>query len=329
MERFYALVEQLDLAITELEGGTPSRARFALIMIDNSVELVLHSKCEHEVSMDRYRATFTEAKYDEKTWEKAVGQDFGEKVKFCRNLGLIDDELAQTIRISHSYRNELYHVGIRHDPIILPLAWEYFRTACALLPHLSFPMWKLEDPTSERVRRYVDTDGFLGVQPSDFQTVADRLLSARAALPVESKKLLSQFAVEVVDRVDHNLEFLVADNFEGWVEAKVLEEVQFHHYLWRDEGAPRLDPTAYTSLPEFENARNEIREEWTPRYHDSPVERWRRRARAIETSRSWHLALQRFQQLRAEMKYLEDVLNEAAAELDAAIQLEIDRRLGK
>lgn len=331
MDRLYALIEQLDLAIDQLVVGTPVAARFALILIDNATELVLHGACEHEVRLDRSRdrSPVLKPKYDVKARQDAEGQRFDRKVAFCRAIGMLSEREARSILIIHSYRNELYHTGIKYDPIILPLAWQYFEFAAGLIREMRVMAWHLVDAVSPRVLKYVPADAWAAWGDGFLEGIADSLVKARPGLSSSVAAQLSAFAAELVDEVDRDLEFLASDNFESWGKQKMLQHVQFQHYAFEGDGRSVLDLPTVRSVSELQARLDSIRENWTPRYRQSPTAGWRRRAASIARSNDIHQALERFQNLRRDMGWLASVLAGAAAELDAAIQHEIDHRLGK
>ena len=65
-----------------------------------------------------------------------LGHHVEEKTKFCRKVGIITQDEFVFIATGHKYRNELYHVGIRHDDMIYALAWQYHELACDLFVKL-------------------------------------------------------------------------------------------------------------------------------------------------------------------------------------------------
>jgi hypothetical protein len=329
VKRVYALIEQLDVALEQMRIGTPVTARFALILIDNVVELILHTSCEHEVLMDRSRERVLEPRYDERIRQSVIGQHFDVKAKFCRDLGMLSESAANSVLIMHSYRNELYHVGVRYDPIILALAHHYFGIATDLLPNMRVGFWQLVDTESERVRRYLPDSGPFGWQPDDLSEIGSRLRDGLTCLDKSVERILADFAIELVEDVERDLEFLTQDNFQDWNESQVLEHVQFYQYAFHDTIPPRIDRSTIRSVRELDARMEELKKSWVPRYRNSPVDRWRKRAGAIVDAANPDGALERFQHLRHEMQWLSQLVQEAARELDGAIQAEIDRRRGK
>ncbi|WP_190242075.1 hypothetical protein [Bradyrhizobium algeriense] len=45
MKFFSTIIEQLDMAVAEIAVDQPIHSRFALILIDNATELLIHRSC--------------------------------------------------------------------------------------------------------------------------------------------------------------------------------------------------------------------------------------------------------------------------------------------
>ena len=83
------------------------------------------------------------------------------------------------------------------------------------------------------------------------------------------------------------------------------------------------------SIEEFKRVRSEFRACWRQRYVVLPAEKWLERVEAIEREAEPCEAMILHQALRKDMEYLENGIINAASELDAWIQSEIDRARGK
>jgi hypothetical protein len=121
-----SVLEQLDLALEQLSKGDIHYARFGLMLTDNAVELVLHQLAQDKSKDLKLYAWKREEYTHQKALDKALGRNFDAKVKFARIEGGLSEEAAQTITIMHGYRNEVYHVGLKHESILPALAPFYF-----------------------------------------------------------------------------------------------------------------------------------------------------------------------------------------------------------
>src|SRR5437899_7421292 len=85
MQHILSYVEQLDLAAQQLKHvDDPAYGRFALILTDNLIELMLHKRCKDEMWMENLWVKIGKPKYTKKEREDVLGRYFAPKVKFVR-----------------------------------------------------------------------------------------------------------------------------------------------------------------------------------------------------------------------------------------------------
>ena len=82
-------------------------------------------------------------------------------------------------------------------------------------------------------------------------------------------------------------------------------------------------------IVELHRVRTALETTWRQRHMSVPLAKWRRRAEAIKKEQDPLKAMTLYHALRNDMAYLEGAIKNAASELDAWIQLEIDRARGK
>ena len=90
MIRFLAdNIDQFDLALDQLAVSDRDFDRFALMLVDNVVELTLHRFVQDRASENEMWGRIDKPKHDPKVIEKALGlgQDFDNKAKAARKLG--------------------------------------------------------------------------------------------------------------------------------------------------------------------------------------------------------------------------------------------------
>src|SRR6266498_4290873 len=80
---FYTCIDQLDLAAAQLHVGDPSHARFALILCDNALELMLHKQAEEAVQRNRLLHAMKGPQFNQQELSEALGRRFDKKVNFC------------------------------------------------------------------------------------------------------------------------------------------------------------------------------------------------------------------------------------------------------
>lgn len=95
MNQFFAdQIDQLDLAIDQLAVRERNFDRFALMLVDNVVELVLHQHAKDEVMMGRPLGSNEKPKPEWKTALAATGQSFDAKVRYARETAIISAATA-------------------------------------------------------------------------------------------------------------------------------------------------------------------------------------------------------------------------------------------
>jgi hypothetical protein len=89
MSQFFAdQIDQLDLAIDQLAVRDRNFDRFALMLIDNVIELVLHQHAKDKVTWGRAFEANHKPKLEWKTAVAATGQGFDAKVRYARETAL-------------------------------------------------------------------------------------------------------------------------------------------------------------------------------------------------------------------------------------------------
>jgi len=335
MRNIYPCIEQLDLAAIQLQQNHPSYSRFALILTDNIIELMLHKQCEVEFQNDQLWKLISpdKQKYSTKLKQKVLGQQFIEKLKFVRRLGKISDDEKHFILVCHKYRNELYHSGIKHDDIIYPLAWYYHDIVCDMFPKLKMSYgysWSSRDFITEAVKKHAGEKGIeiLNVEESLAKT-AESLKRHKPDISEPLPVFLSEAAIGRIGKVQKNLKFLVADNPQGYGEAEMIKHIQFYDFLETERERPDSPLSTCKDHKQFFQLVEKIKDKWQPKVGKNPISGWWQNAKDIATESNDTKGLLKFERLRANMMYFDGVVTEAAISLDGWIQEQIDIARGK
>ncbi len=98
MKRLASNIEQLVLALDHISQADANNARFALMLVDNVVEITLHhfAKHTHAAHKARHRYEDTDAALDPVLVD-AIGRYFEPKVKFARRSGLLSEDVAASV----------------------------------------------------------------------------------------------------------------------------------------------------------------------------------------------------------------------------------------
>ncbi len=316
-------IEQLDLAAEQLRTATTSSDRFALILTDNIVELMIHLQCQEEVRHSQ-RIFNSRPKYCSHKRKEVLGRYFAPKVNFCLQLGKLDSDEVNFILKAHHYRNVLYHAGIRHDQIMHELAWQYHQLACKLFGRLRLVSfgWSAQAKVSSLVTRYVEGgDEAYATVHGQLPKIANMLASAKPASTKVFAQELSAYLTHRVSELEGSLEFLAADNPNGMTEAEIIEHVQLYNHIYGDESV-YLDQVEKCKNPsDLDSLMYKVKQNWKAPISKSQLTRWKRQAMALTTESHTTKALTAFYKLDEEMSDFEGLIHDAAVTM--AVDLDI------
>lgn len=314
------VVEQLDRALAELSADHAINHRHALILVDNAVELLIHRYGVEAADAPPWRKV--QLSWQQKQW--ARGQNFDDKLKVMELLGVISADERGFASICHTYRNQLYHVGLGHEAIMQALARAYFRLACDLFTRLQprGMSYGRRDRESAIVKRIFGEKGMGGFDA--VRRIGPELAAACPHAP-ELHPTLSREADRLLDEMVEWLDFLVeGQRPHVTTKQKELREAQMwhdfgeaiaeHHEAREKAGLPRDNPRPcdVMTLP------------WKPRHATLPEQRWRQQIREIAKAPSDAGALQRYEAFRSKTAYLHSALRRSVAALEEEIDRQID-----
>lgn len=353
------IVEQLDRAASELHTDHPINDRWALILVDNATELLVHRQCAdlletHEFDAglyERYERTVSKLPSNEaerlefapriflvpKQLGKVRSRSFPDKLNVLRQIGDITEEQQRFIAIAHRYRNDLYHAGLAHDHIVRAICSCYFRVCCELFSemkqHGAFDLvTSNEDDYGDVFRRYLDDldEGvpMLGVDRRRLS--ADLLAALPQHLPNLPRALASSGRM-LVAKLNDNFDFVAHNNPQGLDAAQVLEIIQWQQDLATELGSTDHvgnEPSASDEI-RLRDAIERMARDWRQQFSAIPYDRWRQTLSRIEVASDPLVAMHQYQALRDDMQYLEDAIEPLVDALDQWVQQEIDLRRGK
>ncbi len=333
MRHFVPCVEQLDRAATELHESSPVSSRLALILTDNVVELMLHSKCREIFSRKgaSYLDQVSEGKYSRAAQHRVLGNHFDEKTKFLMSEAVITHQEFEFIRICHVFRGEAYHTGLTHDEIMFPLAWEYHELACRLLVSLklSSRTYALSETYSPRFQKYVSdilSGPTLWGFSVDEQDIADSLNAARPNLGDSLQFTLAENLTSKVVRIEELLYYLANGNPFGYRRQQCLNDCQRSEDMF--SSIPRDIEEGTEEYGHFIKARSaEMDARWKPRFSSVPTQSWQRRILRIQSANRYS-ALIGYEQLGGEIDYLLSAVESSAGALDDYVEQRIEEMRG-
>ena len=322
------VAEQLDRARREILVGGPLNGRIGLILIDNALELMCHQKATEILERDRAIQSLNQAQRND-----ARGQVFSRKVAVLRALGHIGDDQARAVTIFHRHRNQLYHAGLRNDPVVDHLARRYYALTIGLMApllgaarHLRWEADLLEDTARRLLPELAGASRYKA--QVDIADLAHRL---QADLPEPAQGFQLALRDHLLARVERSeSDFaIIATGRSGKDDPKdTLRRVQLEHdtlaelmRIRRDEekerrrrGLPEkpLDEAFLSmvrGMPILADLNSELLPIWRPKHAGMPFSSWRKQAASVATKKPLQ-ALDMFDRVLREIEALDEVMAE-------------------
>lgn len=322
-------IDQLDLALDQLAMRDRNFDRFAMMLIDNVVELALHKNAQDRAAEEDGWGRFRPPKCDPKLVAAALKQHFDDKVKLARATNIVTPEVAETIQYLHRFRNAVYHAGLKHEGILHSLAIFYFENACEVLEGYRplFWSWGSNDQIPYRATKYLARpEVHRGHEV--FRTAWARLREVARSMGDSLVADITADMVKTIESVNGQLEFLASDALPTRTRDQVVVDCQVWPFAVSDEGrqyavkngCAEQDGPGYVKWMEAN---------FTPAVRTDPVAAWEGRAASLKSESNKHLALKKYADFMSQTQELRAHIEEGAAELDAHIQLQIDISRGK
>ncbi|MEJ8811838.1 hypothetical protein WKW77_12225 [Variovorax ureilyticus] len=330
MNQFFAdQIDQLDLAIDQLAVRDRNFDRFALMLIDNVVELVLHQHAKDKILWGKAFESNRKPKPEWKTAVNATGQGFDAKVRYARETSMISASTADSIQYLHYFRNSAYHQGSRHEGILHSLAVFYFRAACSVLRAYKPMMYGTYsgDKISHRAVKYLGKPDLFG-QKEAFERACVRLTEVAGALDENLVEDLQTDMLTTIEQTDEWLDFISENSPDRPKRAEVVLECQAWPFAWTDEGKAFAlsNGCKATNVVELSN--------WLGHNYPWPVKvdpigSWKKRHASLTQETDLDVALKKYCDFMRQSEAFREALDEAVSQLDGYIQQQIDEYRGK
>jgi hypothetical protein len=332
MRYIFQCVELLERGARELDDKLPINNRLSLIVTDNIVELMFHFRCKAIFRRDRLFAAMGKGRFTRAYEARTLGPRFEDKLNFLRAEGEVTAHEAALISICHRYRNEAYHVGLNHEDIIYPLAWEYHSLACDLFGRLRRDSRgaSSNDRITPTLAKYIGEGHKYPMRVMldlDQAALAKALSISKRTLDERLSEVLAQERLRRIASLEESLEFLVRDDPRKLSVSAMVRDIQWQADLFKDIPLEVEERTKeYTK--HILKKRGEMERAWVPKFDRFPFAAWKRRAVAIR-GKAPSSAVQTYENLKRDMEYVDGALTEAAVQLDMYIQHQIDLARGK
>ena len=322
-------IDQLDLALDQLAVMDRNFDRFALMLIDNIVELTLHSFIQDKASENEMYIRMNEPKHDPTIIERSLRRNFDNKVKGAYKLGLFDEEICETILNLHTFRNKTYHEGLRHESILHSISIFYFRCACKISTLYKPIMWSWssQDKIPYRTRKYLDEIDFGNYEEACLKAYK-RLDEVAASMDCNLVVDLANDMKSTIEHTNEMISFLADEGPEKKSRDEVIIDIQAWSFAFTDEAKEyaKENKIKVMSIKDYV--------EWISKNQNwptksDPIPAWKRRYVSLKNEKNEHRALKKYCNFIKQTENIRSLLDEAAMHLDMYIQEQVDRARGK
>ena len=325
------ILDQLDLALEHIGKGDVHNARFGLMMTDNALELVLHQITKAKRS-DAAGWRYRENPYEhEAKLKKAFVGSFPDKIAFAKVDGGMSAAQARTFSVMHEYRNEVYHAGLAHESILLPLARFYFAEACDYIGNYRVTGfgWVLGQTIPQRAQKYFTGSQGFPAKEGDFENGCAAL---RAAVGHDVENLITSLAndlASIVDDTDTCLQIIADGVYEGQKVSldQAILQTQAWDVAFDDEGKAFLRGRGFKG--NMLEAIKALEADYPFKVRKDPIPSWRALAGKMARLDDGNVALDRYYTFVKQTAPLRAAIEQSAAAAEAEIDAAVDRMRGK
>ena len=321
------IIDQLDLALDQLSIHDRNFDRFALLLVDNVVELTLQSYAREKAAENEYFGKLEEPIYDTKLIKKARSRSFNKKATAARDLGLIDDKHCTSLLHLHSFRNTAYHQGQRHETILHSLAIFYFINACDLLLKYEPGFWysSSQDSYSYRACKYLGS--IKSIDPRiEFKSAFTRLQEVVDSLDFDLVASLSSDMESTIDDTDEMISFLATDSTKIRTRNEVIVYAQSRLFAFTERAREFARKNGCTEKT-INSYVEWLAKNYSWRIKTDPIDSWRNRLTTLRQQTNNHEALKRYCDFMNQTTELRFQIDDAASALDSDIQQRVDHDL--
>lgn len=345
IEKFRLAVEQLEICRDLIKSSSDTKARIAIILLDNIAEVLMYRHCFETFSSADFTKFIVPQRFPSKT-RREVLKYFDEKVVlFQTELKLIPNTDAIVLRIGHSYRNAAFHRDMHNQATISMLARILFKTVCSLFAKV------YDNGISEFYRnkrfKWLSTYGLLSNQVSYAQAAAAIAKKLKGGIQTTLPTARKAFASDIENRlaaleelVRHNLPSAEEEFLDRTIKAfefleKGLEEPLSQSYreaiysVTSGSKAAVSGEELLTLESSYKQEMQQVLEAFTPTVTWKSILELQSLVIKLRNAQSVDSLLEQYQKMDEALSKFERYLDQAANEWDREIQLEIDRRLGK
>jgi hypothetical protein len=323
-----AVVEQLDVALEHLTQRDANNARFGLMLTDNVVELMLHQLAKDKKNELKIFSYLREEFKHGAALERALGRPFESKVKFAKVVRTFPDEIAESISILHSLRNEVYHIGVQHEAVLPTLATFYFKIACDFLRNYS-PRglgWGSNQRLPERAKKFFSGhSGFPGTT-EQYQLACVSLGEAAGHVPSSVAAVLSEHMATVVEQQDICVGLTATGGPFQTSRDQSIIDCQAWRLAFSEEGRKFTRESGWPGGSVLDHV-VWIGQNYPLKFRQDAIPAWRKQVESLRREKNPHRALKKYHTFMDQTAEIREKLEDAARQVEAYVDEQIEHHL--
>ncbi len=323
------ILEQLDLADEHLGLSDPNNARFALMLTDNAVELTFH-KIATDTQLELQHLAYKREQFrHHAALGRAISKHFEPKVKLVELLGIIPPEVAHSIVVLHRRRNEVYHLGVQHQAILLILARYYFHLACAFLAiwRPAHFYWSSNQVLPERAKKYFSGPSSFPGKLDHFHLACRDFAAAHESVRLMLPEALSDHMLEIVEMTDTDLDIVSNDAPQKSTRDDAIVSCQAWAVAFSEKGREIATERGAGELSVWKYV-DWFKSNYEFAFRSDPIPGWRKRAEDLRHADSPHKALKVYFDFLEQTEEVRQALRENAMAVERHIDDQIERMRG-
>ncbi len=315
-------LEMLQEACQQLDKGTGTGARLALLLLDNLSEITMYEMVRYLFACDSQFEGVIPRKYSDQLRKKVLW-GFDEKVGLLvKNTDTISEDQGKVLKAGHFLRNEAYHRGVVRGGIIQQVCRTYLETVCEVIPRL----WGgglLLDP-GENVAGYLKQ---FGVDSSriDWDVLGQvyAFFSDRRACDVgELTGVLSVDLIRRIEEVISGCEYIGDGGYERASAEDILKNLQFSPQFHKEYEFAQTNE----GFRKFVETREREFAEYAPPIKLVTLVEWKRRSQAICSMGLPGEALDEYSKIDRMLSDIRETVGQAVYEFDEWVNMQVHDR---
>ncbi len=300
------------------------------MLTDNALEISFHHLALDKQAEIMWRAPNNPYEYTD-ALNDAVRRHFDAKVRFMKNLKIINDEEAVTINIFHGFRNEVYHIGLQHERVLPTISRFYLKVASDILSRQSLASLTygvgLKPP--DRVAKYFkNVNSVFPPLPSEYFDACSQISKKIVFEAAELAVALAEHMEELIDETDISLDTLSRDTPNPCTR----DEVIVRCLAWKAAATDEAKEFARLNGCQVQGGFAYV--DWIAKNYKlpikkDPIENWRKRKDRLRLEENPHKALKLYRNFIDETVEIRNEIADSHAAFDRYIDGLIDERRGK